>query len=210
MPATSVTAESETIYDRKTELKAFDESKAGVKGLIDAGVSKVPRIFINHQEHNRPKPCTDQKGQLGVPVIDLGGIEQDGEKRKEVVKKIGDACQNWGFFQILNHGISQSMMDDVLDGVRKFNELDTETKKKYYTRDYSNKFIFNSNHFLYVGPVTNWRDTITCSMAPELHPDALPSICRDVMIEYSKHVMNLGLTLFELSSEALGLSPNHL
>ncbi|GAB4837555.1 hypothetical protein Ancab_002406 [Ancistrocladus abbreviatus] len=211
MPAPSVTAESETVYDRKTELKAFDEAKAGVKGIVDAGVSKVPRIFINHQEYNRPKPCTGQKPQLSVPVIDLGGIEQDGEKRKKVVKKIGDACQNWGFFQIVNHGISQSMMDDVLDGVRKFNELDTDTKKKYYTRDYSNKFVFNSNFYLYEGPVTNWRDTIMFSMAPKLpDSDALPSVCRDVMIEYSKHVMKLGLTLFELASEALGLSPNHL
>ncbi|KAI8561015.1 hypothetical protein RHMOL_Rhmol04G0302500 [Rhododendron molle] len=30
------------------------------------------------------------------------------------------------------------------------------------------------------------------------------------MIEYSKHVMRLGLVLFEILSEALGLNPNHL
>ena len=27
-------------YDRRSELKAFDESKAGVKGLVDAGVER--------------------------------------------------------------------------------------------------------------------------------------------------------------------------
>jgi len=30
------------------------------------------------------------------------------------------------------------------------------------------------------------------------------------MLEFSKRVMNLGITLFELLSEALGLKPNHL
>ncbi|KAG5515606.1 hypothetical protein RHGRI_036597 [Rhododendron griersonianum] len=39
-------AEIEVNYNREEELKAFDDSKAGVKGLIDAGVAKVPKIFI--------------------------------------------------------------------------------------------------------------------------------------------------------------------
>ncbi|KAK9107588.1 hypothetical protein Syun_023599 [Stephania yunnanensis] len=33
--------------ERREELKAFDDTKAGVKGLVDAGVTKIPRIFIN-------------------------------------------------------------------------------------------------------------------------------------------------------------------
>lgn len=34
--------------------------------------------------------------------------------------------------------------------------------------------------------------------------------CRDILINYSDHVMRLGLTIFELLSEALGLEPDHL
>lgn len=34
--------------------------------------------------------------------------------------------------------------------------------------------------------------------------------CRDILIKYSDHVMRLGLTIFELLSEALGLEPDHL
>lgn len=34
--------------------------------------------------------------------------------------------------------------------------------------------------------------------------------CRDIMIEYSSMGMKLGITLFELLSEALGLEPNYL
>lgn len=34
--------------------------------------------------------------------------------------------------------------------------------------------------------------------------------CRDILEQYSKQMMKLGILLFELLSEALGLNPNHL
>jgi hypothetical protein len=33
-------SELESNYDRKSELKAFDDSKSGVKGLVDVGLTK--------------------------------------------------------------------------------------------------------------------------------------------------------------------------
>ena len=36
----------EQSYDRMSELKLFDDTKAGVKGLVDSGIAKVPQIFI--------------------------------------------------------------------------------------------------------------------------------------------------------------------
>ena len=35
--------EVRTKYDREIELKAFDDTKEGVKGLVDAGITEVPR-----------------------------------------------------------------------------------------------------------------------------------------------------------------------
>jgi hypothetical protein len=34
-------------YDRAKEVKEFEEIKAGVKGLIDSGVTKIPRFFVD-------------------------------------------------------------------------------------------------------------------------------------------------------------------
>ena len=34
-----------------------------------------------------------------MPVIDLAGLE--GKKRKETLARYQDACENWGFFQVL-------------------------------------------------------------------------------------------------------------
>uniref|UniRef100_A0A5B7CFL4 Fe2OG dioxygenase domain-containing protein n=1 Tax=Davidia involucrata TaxID=16924 RepID=A0A5B7CFL4_DAVIN len=203
-------------YDRKTELKAFDDSKAGVKGLIDAGLTKIPQIFVHHDQNKLHNNSGSGNTQFStIPIIDFQGIiNKDAALRRsesEIISKVGDACENWGFFQVVNHGIPESVMNEMIDGVRRFHEQDTEVKKQYYSRDVTRKFIYNSNFDLYQAPAANWRDTISCVVAPHPpDPQELPLVCRDIMMEYSKYVMKVGLTLFELLSEALGLDPNHL
>ncbi|KAF7815113.1 1-aminocyclopropane-1-carboxylate oxidase [Senna tora] len=45
------------------------------------------------------------------PVINLEKL--NGEERNATMEKINDACQNWGFFELVNHGISHEFMDRV-------------------------------------------------------------------------------------------------
>ncbi|GKA17762.1 1-aminocyclopropane-1-carboxylate oxidase homolog 1-like protein [Tanacetum coccineum] len=199
-------------YDRKAELKAFDETKTGVKGLVDAGITQVPRIF--HVPSPQTLNSNQQLSKPSLPTIDLEGINENLVKRKEVIQKVSDALETWGFFQIVNHGISNSTLEEVKKGVRGFFEQDDEVKKEWYTRDLSEnrrKVIYNSNFDLYAAPVTNWRDTFFCSMAPNPpEPHELPQPCRDIWPKYSNQVLKLGGCVFELISEALGLNPNHL
>lgn len=200
-------------YDRTSELIAFDNTQAGVKGLVDAGVTKVPKNFYTPQDAYTTKSCSNdpEKSQLNIPVIDLDGISKDPIQRKERVEKIGDASEVWGFFQVVNHGIPQCVLEEMLNGVRRFYEQDTEVKKRWYTRDTSKRVIHNSNFDLFRASSANWRDTTYCSMAPEPPPaDELPEACRDILIEYSEQVKKLGRTLFDLLSEALGLNPSYL
>ncbi|KAL6588151.1 hypothetical protein OROMI_001129 [Orobanche minor] len=70
-------------YDRAKEVKEFDETKAGVKGLIDSGVLKIPRIFVHPPEYLEN---VSPGAHLEVPVIDLQGFR--GERRKEIVQAI--------------------------------------------------------------------------------------------------------------------------
>ncbi|KAE8723783.1 1-aminocyclopropane-1-carboxylate oxidase-like protein 11 [Hibiscus syriacus] len=96
-------------------------------------------------------------------------------------------------------------------GVRRFHELDVEEKKAYYARDTDTKFRYTSNFDLFTAPFANWRDTCFCIMAPDgPKPEELPAVLRDIQLEYTKEVMRLGICLFKLLSEALGLSPNYL
>ncbi|KAL7435502.1 hypothetical protein ACHAXM_005191 [Skeletonema potamos] len=57
-----------------------------------------------------------------IPIISL---DQPLEK---YAKQIGIACREIGFFYIVNHGIEQCIIDDVMDASKRFFELDLENK----------------------------------------------------------------------------------
>ncbi|KAL8525130.1 hypothetical protein ACS0TY_014666 [Phlomoides rotata] len=202
----------DTVASKFEQLKAFDETKAGVKGLVDAGIKKIPQIFVLPQDKDSTIGRGDtEKGRISIPVIDLEGVENDSRIHEEVVEKIREACERWGFFQVVNHGIPVSVLEEMLSGVRRFYEQDTETKKLYYTRDVERKVVYNSNFDLYSAAAANWRDTFFCFMAPHPPmPQDLPDSCREIQIEYCSHVMRLGVGLFGILSEALGLEPSRL
>ncbi|KAH7856634.1 hypothetical protein Vadar_003754 [Vaccinium darrowii] len=168
----------QTNYDRESELKAFDATKLGVKGLVDTGISKIPRIFIQPPEKSS-NPPNQTKTQFRFPVIDLENIQKDPIRHKEVAEKVRDAAETWGFFQVVNHGVSESVMEEMLEGVHGFFGLENDVRKQ-------------------------------CVAPKAPNPDDLPPPFRNILLEYSKKIQNVGNTLFELLSEALGLNPNHL
>ncbi|KAJ8563008.1 hypothetical protein K7X08_031460 [Anisodus acutangulus] len=178
---------NEAKYDRKAELQAFDETKAGVKGLVDVGITKVPRIFVQPSQSEDSTIHSNKK--FSFPVIDLDDIKEDPIKRKKIVQEVGHASEAWGFFQVINHGIPLHVQDEMKDGVISFFEQDTEVKKQWYTRDLTKEFTFNSNFNLFRAPITNWRDTFTATVAP-IPPNTkeFPSVCRDILLEYTNQV----------------------
>ena len=62
-----------------------------------------------------------------VPVIDLGRDDND----DELVLEIARACESPGFFQVINHGIPQLLMDSFRDQCRLYFALDDETKQSW-------------------------------------------------------------------------------
>ncbi|XP_048497049.1 1-aminocyclopropane-1-carboxylate oxidase homolog 1 [Beta vulgaris subsp. vulgaris] len=190
---------------REAEIRAFEETKLGVKGLVDAGVSTIPSIFI----HPKITPTTSHHLSFSIPIIDISSAAANAAA---AVDKIREASEEWGFFQVVNHGIPDMVLEDIMKGVKGFFEQDDQVKKGYYSRDYENRRLtYNSNVDLFTGPAANWRDTFGVMMTPNPPlPHELPPPCREILIEYSRQVMKVGNTLFELLSKALGLEANYL
>ncbi|GAU25266.1 hypothetical protein TSUD_17790 [Trifolium subterraneum] len=161
--------------ERVKELKAFDETKLGVKGLVDAGITKIPQIFYHPPDNI--KKSRDTTTDYAIPVIDLAKIHEDPCTHKRVVESVRDASETFGFFQIINHGIPVSTMKEMKEGVLNFYEQDSEVKKKYYTRE-PKPFMYYSNITLFTAAAATWKDSFLCNMAPvRPKPEDLPVIC---------------------------------
>ena len=83
-------------YDRVKELQEVDETKAGVKGLVDSGATKIPRIFIHPHENLRRLSSNANGTSLRVPIVDIGGYRDS--RQQDVIDGIREASEVWGFF----------------------------------------------------------------------------------------------------------------
>lgn len=84
------TTASDGGFDREAAVKQFDESRTGVKGLVDAGVTEIPSMFRHNPDPLPPAPT----GSVSVPTVDLS------LPRGVVMDKIRSASHEWGFFQV--------------------------------------------------------------------------------------------------------------
>ncbi|KAI6674896.1 hypothetical protein NL676_002802 [Syzygium grande] len=162
-------------YDRVKELQEFDETKAGVKGLVDSGVTKIPRIFVHLPENLHGLSSDMSWTGLQVPIVDLRGYQYS--CLRDIIDGICGASEAWGFFQIINHGIPPDVIDNMLEGVKKFHEQQVEVKKELHARDRT-KRVRNfccGNSFLL--KAATWRDSVLFQFQDGvLDPEAVPPI----------------------------------
>ncbi|KAE8731733.1 hypothetical protein F3Y22_tig00002684pilonHSYRG00057 [Hibiscus syriacus] len=203
--ATAVTG-GENHYDRAEEVKRFDASKIGVKGLVDSGLTTIPSIFIHPpQTLSDLKPKPKSKPPVVIPTIDLSA------PRSTVVEQIAAASRTFGFFQIVNHGVPVQVLDRMIGSIRAFHEQPTDVKAKFYTRDVTTGVNFFSNVDLFLSKAASWRDTLQIKLSPTLPElENIPEVCRDVVVQWSKHSETLGELLMGLLSEGLGLDTDRL
>ncbi|KAJ3706302.1 hypothetical protein LUZ61_010007 [Rhynchospora tenuis] len=209
MASLSVSVGAPETYDLAKELEQFQSTKAGVKGLLDSGITKIPKMFVH------PKEDVPKNSELGlttaleVPVIDLASID-DKQAHLEIVEKVEKAASSYGFFQLVNHGIPEKVLDSLLEGSKAFHEGDVAVKSNLYTTDRSRKVRYFSNSRLYKSAFANWHDTLVCDFDGSLDANDIPVVCRNSIINYEQHLRSVAKTVCELLSEALGLAKDHL
>ncbi|XP_048572589.1 1-aminocyclopropane-1-carboxylate oxidase homolog 1-like [Triticum urartu] len=200
--------------DRLRALKAFDNTKASVKGLVDTGVTTITSIF------HHPLPLhhlhADHEHHFTIPVINLAAAvgattTTTPSERAELVTAVKVAAEMVGFFQVVNHGVPKAAMSEMLAALRGFHEEPAKAKAPYYSRDSRRRVRYHSNFDLFRSPAANWHDTLFMETAPEsTPPDEIPPACRTIAPKYMRLVQQLGRTLLELLSKALGLRREHL
>ncbi|KAH7570893.1 hypothetical protein ACOSP7_019423 [Xanthoceras sorbifolium] len=208
MAAATLNAES---YDRDKDVKDFDGTKNGVKGLVDSGITNIPRFFV-HPPHIlsdlRYKSATPTDLQ-NIPTIDLSGVDSD--QRPTIVEKIGRASRELGLFQIINHGIEVEALERVIGAIKGFHEEPADVKARLYRRDVNSSISFFSNVDLFHSKAATWKDTLRLKLGPTLPElDEIPEICRNVAVEWNQNVTKLAELLMGLLCEGLGVETGRL
>nr|AAD56577.1 flavanone 3-hydroxylase [Daucus carota] len=158
-------------------------------------------------EDERPKVAYNQFSDE-IPVISLAGID-DAARRSEICRKIVEACEDWGIFQVVDHGVDTALIAEMTRLAREFFALPAAEKLRFdMTGGKKGGFIVSSH--LQGEAVQDWREIVTYFSYPirardySRWPDK-PEGWRSATGEYSEKLMGLGCKLLEVLSEAMGL-----
>ncbi|CAD5322879.1 unnamed protein product [Arabidopsis thaliana] len=116
----------------------------GVKGMIDSGLSSVPRPFVQPLSERIPtqKALTCEATQ----PIDLSNL--DGPQHKEVAKQIVEAAETLGFFQVVNHGVSVELLELLKSSAHEFFAQAPEEKSMYLKEVSPSKLVKYGTSFV--------------------------------------------------------------
>ncbi|XP_010033486.2 naringenin,2-oxoglutarate 3-dioxygenase [Eucalyptus grandis] len=177
-----------------------------------AGEKTLQSKFVR-DEDERPTVAYNQFSNV-IPVISLAGIDEVGGRRAEICKKIVEACEDWGVFQVVDHGVDTGLITDMTRLAREFFALPSEEKLRFdMTGGKKGGFIVSSH--LQGEAVQDWREIVTYFSYPlrtrdySRWPDK-PEAWKSVTEQYSEKLMALACKLLEVLSEAMGLEKEAL
>ncbi|KAL2549993.1 KAR-UP oxidoreductase 1 [Forsythia ovata] len=149
-----------------------------------------------------------------IPIIDLEGMCDNPTRRRKVVEDIGFACRNSGFFQVINHGISQPILDGAISTATRFFDLPTAEKAKFMSNEVQKPVRYGTSIKDGLDKVQFWRVFLK-QYANPLNDWILswpnnPCDYREKMGDYAVAVQKLAIEIMGAITESLGLGPIYL
>ncbi|KAK9998345.1 hypothetical protein SO802_017948 [Lithocarpus litseifolius] len=139
-----------------------------------------------------------------IPVIDLQSLSLD---------ELGEACEDWGLFRLVNHGVPPSLLNQLQDHAKTLYSLSFQSKQALFTTPTS--YFWGTPALTPSGaPLSrglqkiNWVEgfNIPISQLSQLQPQhpVLASF-RLLLEDYGKHLARLAKTIFEAMAMKLKL-----
>ncbi|KAJ4703766.1 protein SRG1-like [Melia azedarach] len=182
-----------------------------VQELAKKPLTTVPPRYVRPDQD--PPFIFDANSSEQVPVIDMQKLVS-GELTDSEIDKFHHACKDWGFFQLINHGVSNSLVEKVKKEIQGFFNLPMEEKKKYWQQPgdlegFGQAFVVSEEQKL------DWADMFyvvtlpTYLRKPYLFPK-LPLPLRATLEAYSAELRNLALKILDQIAKALKMDPNDM
>lgn len=190
----------------------WPEPIISVQSVSDSGTNTIPERYIKAPE-SRPLLGHITNDGADIPVVDLSGMN-DEKLRDTTLRHVSEACREWGFFQIVNHGVRPELMDRARQLWRDFFHQPMEVKQAYANSPKTYEG-YGSRVGVEKGAILDWGDYyylhyLPCNMRDLNKWPALPNSLRDVITEYCSEVVKLGGVLLKIMSLNLGLREDFL
>lgn len=129
--------------------------------VFDASViqneTNIPKEFI-WPDNEQPSLITQE---LKVPLVDLGAfLSGDPLAAKEASNLIGKACQEHGFFMVVNHGVNTDLISDAHKFMNLFFDLSLYEKQKAQ-RKLGENFGYTSSFTGRFASKLPWKETFS-------------------------------------------------
>ncbi|XP_024383700.1 protein LATERAL BRANCHING OXIDOREDUCTASE 1 isoform X2 [Physcomitrium patens] len=105
--------------------------------LVNDGPTSVD--FVRHDEFLKDDE---------IPVVDMALFEGDADTSKKSVEQMVNACEEWGYFYLVNHGVELELMEKVETQAYEFFQLSTAEKEKH------------ASHYSLLEKVKRWSEGI--------------------------------------------------
>ncbi|MCO5547667.1 hypothetical protein L7F22_001118 [Adiantum nelumboides] len=159
----------------------------GMKELVDAGLHAVPSLYLR-PPHERPASSLINSSsqpllQYRIPIIDISALCSDSgstSARAQVIEEIGHACEEWGFFQVMNHGVELATIQQLEEAAFKFFDQPAPERMHFYTENLRLPVMYRTSVNSTRETVRDWRDALGFNRYPGICDgfQEAPELCK--------------------------------
>ncbi|XP_027090814.1 1-aminocyclopropane-1-carboxylate oxidase 5-like [Coffea arabica] len=144
---------------------------------------------------------------MAIPVIDFSKLS--GEERAKIMAQIANGCEEWGFFQLVNHGISEELLERVKRVASEYYKLEREEGFKTSAKvKMLNELVEKKSSDRLEN--VDWEDVFLLSDDNENEWPSKTAQFKETMKEYRTELKKLAEKLMEIMDENLGLPKGYI
>ncbi|KAI5321688.1 hypothetical protein L3X38_030759 [Prunus dulcis] len=145
-----------------------------------------------------------------IPLVDLQSLK--------LGKQLGEACEQWGIFRLVNHGVPPTLLSQLQDHAEKFFSLPFESKQSLITSPLS--YFWGTPALTPSGAALHRKGStleninlvegfnVPIAQLNQFQADNhIVASFSLVLEEYGKHLARIATTIFEAMLKNLGLDP---
>ncbi|KAJ7968834.1 2-oxoglutarate (2OG) and Fe(II)-dependent oxygenase superfamily protein [Quillaja saponaria] len=194
-------------------MAATSYSVTSVQQLATEPINSIPQHFLRPDQEPPSPFFNENTGPLPtIPIIDMKQLLSGEASAEFELENLYSSCKEWGLFQVVNHGVSISLLENLKHEIEGFFQLPLEEKMKYKkegdfegygTVILSNdqKLDWGDRFYMITNPLNRRK--------PHLFPE-LPSSLRITLESYIMELQKLAMTLLGFLGKGVKMDVNEI